>query len=178
MKKSIVAVLFASAFSFSGAALALDINPMVGVQINAESDGRGASDVAPVFGGELITDDNFIFGASISGDERDDIRATNGFVTIPVTVTTASISAWGGTILDNNIALKAGVTVMASEMENQYNGASISGSQTQLMVGTGYYFDNGLNVSLHLNIPVAGDLYEGTEAADYLNAQLLLGYRF
>lgn len=174
MKKTLF--LTFAALSLSMPALALDINPMVGVQFNAESDSRGASDVAPVFGGELITDNNIIFGASISGDERDDLVYGNRYFNTPATVTTASISAWSGVVLDNNIALKAGVSVLASEVETRYG--SDSGSQTHLMVGTGYYFDNGLNVSLHLNIPVAGDLYEGTGAADYLNAQVMLGYRF
>lgn len=172
-------VIIATSFMASSA-MALDFNPMIGLQFQAEDDVIGA-ETGLALGGEVISQSNIIFGLSFSANERDDLIVYTDRKFAQAEVENETLSLWVGKIFDNGFAAKIGYTNYSSEMtvqSSQWGSGSVSGDQNHLLLGGAYHFKNGFNINAHLNIPVSGDTYDNTDLADYTNIQVLAGYRF
>lgn len=161
-------ILVGAVLSFNVAAF--DVNPILGLQVHADPVMDGSVTVSPTIGGEVIFD-GLIVGLS-AAQFKDDVKY--GRLSADVKVTTKSL--WGGKFVTDRTAIKLGITDMDADINTRVG--SISGSQTHLLIGTGYYFDSGVNLSLHLNVPVTGDAFGKTDLFEYTNVQALVGYRF
>lgn len=178
MFKSLLASMVC--FMMASSAMALDFNPLVGVQVQAEDEKIGAES-GLALGAEFITNNKIIFGASFSANKRDDLIGATEYIWGPAEVENSTVSLWVGKLFDNGFAAKVGYSHYASEMTVrtlQWGSDSVSGDQSHLLIGGAYHFNNGFNINTHLNVPVSGDTYYGTELSDYVNMQLLAGYRF